>query len=91
MSDYDDTNSGVLFHNDKEGNDKRPDYKGKLNVEGKEYELAGWKRIAKSSGKAFLSVKISEPFNKDDVTDAPNNNVPTDDEDFNNLMQSIPF
>ena len=64
MSDYDDTNSGVLFQNDKEGNDKRPDYKGKINVEGAEFEIAGWKRVAKSSGKPFLSLKIQESKNE---------------------------
>lgn len=58
---YDDTNSGVLFRNDKEGNDKRPDHKGKLNVEGKEYEIAAWERIPSKGGNPFLSIKISEP------------------------------
>ncbi len=32
MSNYDNTNSGVLFKNDKKGNEKAPDYKGKVNV-----------------------------------------------------------
>lgn len=57
---YDNTNKGVLFQNDKDGNDQRPDYTGKLNVEGKEYRIAGWKRVGKS-GKPFLSIAISEP------------------------------
>ncbi len=30
MSNYDNTNSGVLFKNDKKGNEKAPDYKGNL-------------------------------------------------------------
>lgn len=59
MSDYDGTNQGVLFQNDKDGNEKRPDYKGKLNVDGKDYELAGWKRVSKK-GQPFLSLKIEE-------------------------------
>lgn len=62
---YDNTNTGVLFRKDKEGNEKRPDYKGTLNVEGKEYEIAGWKRVSKS-GKAYVSLKISEPYEKEE-------------------------
>jgi len=61
MADYDDTNRGALFVNEnKEEGSKQPDYSGTLNVEGKEYRLAGWKRESKG-GKKFLSVSISEP------------------------------
>lgn len=60
MADYDDTNQGVLFQNDKDGNEKRPDYKGKLNVNGKNLEIAGWKRLSKK-GQPFLSLKVSDP------------------------------
>lgn len=63
MSNYDNTNSGVLFKNDKKGNEKAPDYKGKINVNGKDYDLAGWLREGKTGN--FLSVKISEPYKKD--------------------------
>ena len=65
MSNYDNTNSGVLFKNDKKGNEKAPDYKGKVNIEGKEKDIAGWIREGKS-GK-FISIKISEPMKKDNV------------------------
>jgi uncharacterized protein (DUF736 family) len=67
MSNYDNTNSGVLFKNDKKGNEKAPDYKGKINVNGKELEIAGWVREGKS-GK-FISLKVSEPRQKDNVFD----------------------
>jgi uncharacterized protein (DUF736 family) len=67
MSNYDNTNSGVLFKNDKKGNEKAPDYKGKVNIEGKEKDIAGWIREGKS-GK-FISIKISEPMKKDTVFD----------------------
>ena len=58
--DYDDTNRGILFQEQDKKTDKSPDYTGKLNVEGKEYRLAGWKRQSKN-GKPFLSLSISEP------------------------------
>jgi uncharacterized protein (DUF736 family) len=77
MSNYDNTNSGVLFQNDKKGNEKAPDYKGKLNVNGKDYELAGWLRDGKT-GK-FLSVKIQEPKQKTETSEkqeAKNSDLP---------------
>jgi uncharacterized protein (DUF736 family) len=84
MSNYDNTNSGVLFKNDKKGNEKAPDYKGKVNIEGKEKEIAGWIREGKS-GK-FISIKISEPMKKDNVFDNKPKNV------FDNFKSTdLPF
>ena len=61
--DYDNTNSGVLFKNESD-NEKAPMYKGKINVDGKEYELAAWLREAKSGKGKFLSLKVQEPRQK---------------------------
>ena len=67
MSDYDNTNSGVLFVNQyKEDGDSRPNFVGKLDVEGKEYRLAGWKNTSKT-GKRYISVKVQEPQEKQEV------------------------
>lgn len=60
MAEYDNTNRGSFFINEDKKTDKAPDYSGTLNVEGKEYRLAGWKRESKN-GKKFLSLQISEP------------------------------
>jgi len=66
---YDDTNRGVLFRDsDKEEGSKKPDYTGKINVNGKDYRLAGWLNTGRS-GVKFLSLSISE-FNKDKATPA---------------------
>jgi len=35
-----------------------PDYSGKINVEGKDYYLKGWKKTAKS-GTNFLSLAVN--------------------------------
>lgn len=59
MADYDDTNRGVLFVNDKGDNEKRPDYRGTINVGGMEYEISGWKRTS-SKGTKFLSLSVRE-------------------------------
>ena len=58
MSDYDNTNRGVLFVNDrKEPGSNKPDRTGTLNVDGVEYFLDGW--IKKSqAGVPFLSVSV---------------------------------
>lgn len=59
MADYDNTNRGVLFRNDKKDSDNHPDYTGKINIDGDEKRLAAWLRESKSGNK-FLSISISE-------------------------------
>ena len=56
---YDNTNRGSFFKNDKQGNENRPDFTGKLNVEGKEYRLSGWKKVS-AKGVSYLSLSISD-------------------------------
>jgi len=58
MSQYDNTNSGTFFVNDRKEKPNHPDYSGKINVEGKEYYLKGWKKTAKS-GTNFLSLALN--------------------------------
>ena len=60
MADYDNTNRGAMFIETDKKSDKGPDYSGSLNVEGKEYRIAGWKKESKG-GKRFISISISEP------------------------------
>ena len=61
---YDNNNKGVLFRdNDKPADSKKPDYTGKLNVEGKDFRIAGWIRESKT-GTKFLSLAVSEPKGK---------------------------
>ena len=57
---YDNTNSFVLFTNDKKETEKQPDYTGSITLEdGTKMRLAAWKRQSQS-GKVFLSGKLSE-------------------------------
>jgi hypothetical protein len=53
---YDDEKRGVLFKNDKGDNERRPDYRGKATLEGKEYKLSAWIREPKSGGAKFMSI-----------------------------------
>lgn len=55
-------NSGVLFRNDKEGNEKRPDYTGKAMVNGEMVEMSAWIKDGKN-GK-FMSIAFKEPYQK---------------------------
>jgi len=61
MSDFSDTNTGILFTNDKKGNEKAPDYSGRIFFGDEEKQLAGWIREGKK-GK-FLSLKVSDKYN----------------------------
>lgn len=57
MSQYDNTNRGVLFENENKRNDKSPDYSGTLNVDGVEFFLDAWEKTAQS-GRSFMSVSV---------------------------------
>jgi len=50
-------NSGVLFKNDKKENDRAPDYKGNIMVDGQEYWLSAWIKEGKT-GK-FMGLAVS--------------------------------
>jgi uncharacterized protein (DUF736 family) len=59
---YDNSNTGVLFKNDKGDNEKRPDYTGTIELQnGKKMRLAAWVRESQK-GQKFLSLKMSEPI-----------------------------
>lgn len=59
---YDNTNRGALFKNDRKESDSHPDLSGQINVDGKDYWLSGWsKRNDDGSFKVLsLSVKPKE-------------------------------
>lgn len=57
MTQYDNTNRGALFKNDKQGNESRPDYTGNLNVAGMEYRVSAWLKTGKSGAK-FMSLSV---------------------------------
>lgn len=62
---YDNTNTFALFKNKKkEEGSKQPDYKGTMNIDGVEKEIAAWIRVS-SKGEKFMSGTIKEPFNKE--------------------------
>ncbi len=52
MSDYDNTNRGSIWKNEKKERDTHPDFTGSLNVGGVEYWVSAWKRKEGAPAKA---------------------------------------
>ena len=52
-------NTGAIFKNDKKASDKHPDYRGKINVDGKDKEISLWLNTSEK-GTKYFSVQISE-------------------------------
>jgi hypothetical protein len=67
MPQYDNTNKGIAWINDYKKNEKHPDYKGKGNFNGVDFEIAVWTRTSEKG--EFLSISFSEPYKKEVVTD----------------------
>ena len=56
-------NSGAIFKNDKKTAETHPDYKGKVNVNGADMEVALWLKESKA-GMKYFSASFSEPYIK---------------------------
>ena len=70
---YDNTNSGALFKNEKKEQPNHCDYQGSINVGGTEYWLNAWLKKSKN-GKTFMSLSVKpkeapRPTNKPDFDD----------------------
>ena len=64
---YDNTNGGALFPNDRKEKETHPDFRGNINVDGKEYWIKGWKKSSKE-GMRFVSLSVTA---KEAKTSAP--------------------
>tara|TARA_R100001244_G_C5113137_1_gene121628 strand:+ start:57 stop:479 length:423 start_codon:yes stop_codon:yes gene_type:complete len=47
---------GVMFENDKKGNEKAPDYSGP--IDNSKFKIAGWKRVKETN--SYMSMQVSE-------------------------------
>jgi hypothetical protein len=52
MAEYDNTNRGAIWKNDKKETDKHPDFRGELNVNGAEFWVSAWRRAPGAPDKA---------------------------------------
>lgn len=63
MSNYDNTNSGLLAKNDRKEKDSQPDYRGKINVNGQDFWLSGWIKVgregSKMAGQKYFSLSVT--------------------------------
>lgn len=70
MTQYDNTNRGSLFRNDRKENEKHADYTGSLNVDGQEFWINAWLKESKT-GTKFMSLSVrpkeARPAASDDV------------------------
>jgi uncharacterized protein (DUF736 family) len=84
---YDNTNRGVLFKNDKKETDNHPDYTGSLDVDGDEFFLAAWIKTSKA-GKKFMSLSVKPKGENMSKPVPAQTKRPTD---FDDLPDDLPF
>lgn len=68
MSNYDNTNSGALFKNDKREHDKQPTMKGSINVEGKDFWVSAWTNTSQKGDK-YISLRLTPKEEIQETTD----------------------
>jgi hypothetical protein len=64
MAEYDNTNRGAIWKNDRKTKETQPDYTGSINIEGVDYYLNGWlpdENASKNAPKLKFSVAPKEP------------------------------
>lgn len=89
---FDNTNSGALYKNDRRKTDKHPEYQGMINIEGVEYWISGWVREAqrgKRAGQKFFSLSAKQKEPKPENAEPPVNHPDADNKD--NEDDDIPF
>jgi len=90
MSQYDNTNRGQIWPNDRKEKETQPDYKGSINVDGKDYWLSAWKRKPDANPKApvlSFSVQAKDEAHEQGMAQAK----AAGDVDFDDLDSDLPF
>jgi uncharacterized protein (DUF736 family) len=78
-------NTGMVFRNEYKKEENHPDFKGKINVDGTEKEIALWSNPPKDGKKGYFGIKISDPY----VTEEPN--AGDIEKEINPQQDDLPF
>jgi hypothetical protein len=62
MAEYNNENRGVAFKNDYKKDERHPDFKGKGNFNGQDFEFAFWEKYNDKG--QYFSFSFSEPYVK---------------------------
>ena len=81
-------NTGAIFKNDNKKADNHPDYRGKVNVNGKEMEIALWMKTS-AKGVKFMSASFSEPYIKTNEPQIKNNEPQI--KEYGDANDDLPF
>ena len=81
---YDNTNRGALFRNNRKEQDSQPDHTGSINVDGKEYFLNAWIKTSQNGNK-FFSLSVKPKDAKQSQLESPAQALPSEHGD------DIPF
>ena len=74
---FDNTNRGVLFKNDRKETELDRDYSGSINIDGRDYWLSAWVKVSSKDGRKFFSLSAKP---KDEQRPTAGRAVPIDDE-----------
>ena len=66
-SNYDPNLRGVLFKNDKQGQEKRPDYRGSCVINNVDFNVSGWIKTSQKSGDKYMSLSF-QPKGEDKLS-----------------------
>jgi len=75
---FDNTNKGALFKNDNQTNERQPNLRGFVNIEGREYWVSGWTKTVQGgprAGQKMISMAL-EPKDDQPPTSAPEGQRP---------------
>ena len=76
---YDNTNRGSIWKNEKQTTEKHPDFTGSLNVNGVEFWVSAWRRKPGANPKApalSFSIKQKEEASAPLATDFDSSDIP---------------
>ena len=88
MTEFDNTNRGVLFKNKNKTEDYHGDMSGSINIDGVEYFLDAWAKESKA-GERFLSLKRGNQ--KKVQASKPRADEPPPPPPFDDDLDSLPF